>query len=225
MIHDQPQINYNDMHKGIIIFGVCDLTKGALDIFQKNNLMVYGILEDDVKWHDTLMHNIPVLGATDHPNFLALLGEACASFIAYRHIQKRKNCLNFLITEQKPAPISAIHPSAVIAEAIELGQGNYIGAQVNLAPEVRIGNHCVVHNGAIIESATHIHDWVEIGAGSIIGEHVTIEEGVFIGIGARIISNVTIQKGASIGTGSVVLGNVKSGDLLLGNPAKSIQQP
>ncbi|WP_342265702.1 DapH/DapD/GlmU-related protein [Cardinium endosymbiont of Philonthus spinipes] len=212
------------MQKGIIIFGVCHLTKGALDIFQKNNLMVYGILEDETKWHHTTIHNIPVLGATDDPTFLELLSEECASFMAYRHIQKRKNCLNFLIAQQKPHPITAVHPSAIMAEAIQLGQGNYIGAQVCLAPEVTIGNHCILHNGVVIEAEANIHDWVEIGAGSIIGEQVTLEEDVFIGMGARIIPGVTIQKGASIGAGSVVLGNVKSGDVLLGNPAKSIQQ-
>ena len=212
------------MHKGVIILGVCQLTKGALDIFQKNNLIVYGILDDEAKWHHTLIHNIPVLGATDDPTFLELLNEECASFIAYRHIQKRKNALKFLVAQQKPDPISAIHPSAIIADAVQLGQGNYIGAQVCLAAEATIGNHCILHSGAIIEAETHIHDWVEIGPGSIIGDHVTVEEDVFIGMGARIISGVTIQKGASIGAGSVVLGNVKSGDVLLGNPAKSIQQ-
>lgn len=213
------------MHNSVIIFGLCDLTKGCLDIFQKNNLIVYGILEDEMKWHNSLIDHIPVLGATDDPNFLELLDQTCASFIAYRHMQKRKSCLKFLIAEGKTAPISAIHPSATIAESIELGRGNYIGAQACLASDVTIGNQCIVHNGVTIESGTKIHDWVEIGAGSVIGDHVTLEEEVFIGIGATIIPGLTIQKGASIGAGSVVLGNVKSGEVLLGNPAKSIQQP
>ncbi|MCT4697315.1 MAG: DapH/DapD/GlmU-related protein [Candidatus Cardinium sp.] len=211
------------MHKGVIILGACHLTKGSLDIFQRNNLIVYGILDDETKWHNTTIHNIPVLGATDDPTFLELLNQECASFIAYRHIQKRKNCLNFLIAQQKSTSISAIHPSAIIADGVQMGSGNYIGAQVCLASEVTVGNHCILHNGVIIEAETQIHDWVEIGAGSIIGDHVTIEEEVFIGIGARIIPGVTIQKGASIGAGSVVLGNVKKGDVFLGNPAKSIQ--
>lgn len=213
------------MHKGVIVFGVCDLTKDSLDIFQKNNLIVYGILEDATKWHHTTIHNIPVLGATDDPAFLALLNEGCASFIAYRHRQKRKNCFNVLSAQQKYTSISAIHPSAIIAEAIQLGTGNYIGAQACLASAVTIGNHCILHNGVIIESETNIHNWVEIGAGSVIGDHVTLEEDVFIGMGASIMPGVTIQKGASIGVGSVVLGNVKGGDVLLGNPAKPIQHP
>ncbi|MGI2298293.1 acetyltransferase [Candidatus Cardinium hertigii] len=212
------------MHKGVIVFGVCDLTKGSLDIFQKNNVIVYGILEDETKWHHRAIQNIPVLGGTNDPAFLGLLNEACPYFIAYRPIEKRKNCLNFLRTQQGSIPISAIHPSAIIPDAIQLGQGNYIGVQVCLASEVTIGNHCILHNGVIIESETDIHDWVEIGAGSIIGSQVTLEEEVFIGMGVTIISGVTIQKGASIGAGSVVLGNVKKGDVLLGNPAKSIQQ-
>ena len=209
--------------KGIIVFGVCDLTKGSLDIFQKNNLMVYGILEDQTKWHHRTIQNIPVLGSTNDPAFLGLLNEACPYFIAYRPMEKRKDCLNFLRTQQDSIPISAIHPSVIMADAIQLGHSNYIGAQVSLASEVTIGNHCILHNGVIIESETHIHNWVEIGAGSIIGNQVTLEEEVFIGMGVTIISGVTIQKGASIGAGSVVLGNIKKGDVLLGNPAKSIQ--
>lgn len=212
------------MQEGIIVFGVCDLTKGSLDIFQKNNVIVYGILEDDSKWHHTTIHNIPVLGSTNNMQFLELLQDRCAAFIAYGHIQKRKRCLDLLLREHNAIPVSAIHPSANIAEGVQLNQGHYIGAQVCLASLVKLGNHSILHNGVIIEQETDIHDWVEVGAGSIIGANVTIEEGVFIGIGARIISGITIQKGASIGAGSVVLGNVKSGDVLLGNPAKSIQQ-
>lgn len=212
------------MPRGVIIFGVCNLTKGVLDIFQRNNLIVYGVLEDEKKWHNTEIHGVPVLGATDNQTFLELLNEACASFIAYGNIAKRKSLLGFLSAQAKENAISAVHPSATITEHIELGRGNYIGAQVCLAPEISIGSHCILHNGVIIDPQTQIHDLVQIGAGSIIGSNVTIEEEVYIGIGVTIIAGVTIQKGASIGAGSVVLGNVKKDDILLGNPAKSIKQ-
>ncbi|TDG94967.1 NeuD/PglB/VioB family sugar acetyltransferase [Cardinium endosymbiont of Culicoides punctatus] len=212
------------MSKGVIIFSVCTFTKGALDIFQKNNLIVYGILEDDKTWHNREIYGVPILGATDDHKFLELLDEECASFIAYGNIAKRKSILNFLHAHHKDNSISAVHPTAIVAEHIQLGQGNYIGAQVCLAPEVNIGNHCILNNGVIIDYQTQIHNLVQIGAGSVIGDNVIIEEGVYIGIGATIISGVTIQKGASIGAGSVVLGNVKKDDILLGNPAKSIKQ-
>lgn len=212
------------MQKGILVFGVCQLTKGALEIFHQNNVMVYGILEDEAKWHHTEMVTVPVLGATDHPDFLALLNESCPVFIAYGNTRKRKSCLEFLATQTQEVPISAIHPSVGIAREVQLGQGNYLDTRVCLAPEVSIGNYCILHSGVVIEAETKIHDWVQIGSGSVLGTGVTIEEEVFIGPGVTVVSGVTIQKGASIGAGSVVLGNVKAGDILLGNPAKSIKK-
>ncbi|ROT47811.1 acetyltransferase [Candidatus Cardinium hertigii] len=202
------------MNNGLIIFGICALTKGALDIFLKNNVMVYGILEDDPKWHHTDLCGIPILGATDNQKFLNLLQGACVSFLAYGNITKRKKILDLLTAQVKQTLISAIHPSAIIADPIKLGQSNYIGAQVCLAPEVAIGNHCVVHNGVIIEEQASIDDWVQIGAGSVIGAYVTLGEGVSIGIGARIVAGVSIQKGVHIHAGAVVLENVKNDDSL-----------
>ena len=211
------------MHKGIIIFGVCQLTKGAIDIFIKNDLIIYGILEDEKKLHHTDIFGVPILGATHDKAFQPLLDANCTYYIAYNSIKKRKQYLKHLASQVEENLISAIHPSAIMGMNIQLGFGNYIGAQVCLAPEATIHNHCIVHNGVKIETGTTIHDFVQIGTGSVIGNNVTLEEEVFIGPGVTIIDGVTIQKGASIGAGSVILGNVKSGDLFLGNPAKSIK--
>ena len=215
--------NINEAN-GIIILGICPLTKGTLNIFQENNLLVYGILDDDKQWHNKNINHIPVLGATDNPEFLKLLNESCSVFIAYDSMKIRKSRLNLLSSQNTLWLISAIHPSAIIAKDVHIGQGNYIDAKTCLASEVTIGDHCVIHSGVIIETESKIHNFVQIGPGSIIGSGVTIEEEVFIGPGVTIIPNVTIQKGASIGAGSVVLGNVKKGDIILGNPGKSIKQ-
>jgi len=211
------------MQQGIIIFGVCQLTKGALDIFSKNDLMVYGILDDDKKLHHKEICGVPILGTTDDASLLDLLNDTCPFYITYSSLKKRKEYIKRLAYKIEEKPISAIHPSAILANYLQLGYGNYIGARVCLAPDTTIGNHCILHNGVIVESETNIKDWVHIGAGSVIGNNVTLEEGVFIGPGATIIDGVTIQKGSSIGAGSVILGNVKSGDVFLGNPAKSIE--
>ncbi|AWN82135.1 Putative acetyltransferase EpsM [Candidatus Cardinium hertigii] len=201
------------MHKGIIIFGLCKLTKGALDIFQRNNLVVYGILEDTEKWHRTEIEGVPILGSTNDPAFLTLLHEASPFFLAHGDPKKRQYCLNYLTktAQIKSTAISAIHPSATITHAMQLGAGNYIGAQVCLAAEVTIGNYTILYNGVIVEPQTTIHDWVSIGAGSIIGEEVTIKERVTIGMGAKIMPGVTIGEAASIRPAAVVTTNVKSG--------------
>ncbi|MBX9890159.1 MAG: acetyltransferase [Amoebophilaceae bacterium] len=212
------------MHKGIIIFGVCQLTKGAIDIFIKNDLIIYGILEDEKKFHHTEIFGVPILGATYDKRFQPLLEDNCPYYIAYSSVKKRKQYLKNVASQVEESLISAIHPSAVMGTNIQLGLGNYIGAQVCLAPEATLHNHCIVHNGVKIESGASIHDFVQIGAGSVIGSNVTLEEEVFIGAGVTIIDGVTIQKGASIGAGSVILGHVKSGALFLGNPAKSIKK-
>ena len=210
------------MQKGVIVFGICNLTKGVLDILQKNHLIVYGILEDDPKWHHRELCNIPILGPTRNVDILKLLNEECAFFIGYQNMAKRQECLKLLTAQSTPSSIAVIHPSAIIMDCLQSGHGNYIGAQVCVAAESTLGNYCILHNSVTIESQTHIDDWVEIGAGSVIGEKVTLEKEVCIGIGARVVAGVTVGRGAYVGPGAVVLDNVKQGDRVWGNPAKAI---
>ncbi|GAB1259340.1 UDP-3-O-(3-hydroxymyristoyl)glucosamine N-acyltransferase [Aurantivibrio plasticivorans] len=70
---------------------------------------------------------------------------------------------------------SCVHPSAVVADSAEIGQGVVIGAN------------------AVIESGAQLGDGVSIGAGCFVGE------GTKIGDSSHLYANVTVYGGINIG--------------------------
>jgi UDP-3-O-[3-hydroxymyristoyl] glucosamine N-acyltransferase len=81
-----------------------------------------------------------------------------------------------------PAPVldEGIHPSAVVSDDVELGEG------------VRIGPLCVIESG------------VYIGAGSVISAQCYIGHGVRIGAGCLFHPNVSIREHAQIGSRVII---------------------
>jgi sugar O-acyltransferase (sialic acid O-acetyltransferase NeuD family) len=212
------------MEKPVLIFGSTGIAKAALEIFNSNQIVVYGFLDDDNKTHNEEINGVSVLGSTDDHGFLKLIGQKCEAFVATDDNKLRKRYVDYLVETRKVMPMNAIHQSAIISESCAIGHGNFVNAGAVLSNDTTIGQHNVINSRAIIEQETQIADFVQIGAGSIINTKVTIEEGAFIGSGVTIVAGVTIGKNARIGAGSVVVGNVEKNQTVFGNPAVAIEK-
>jgi sugar O-acyltransferase (sialic acid O-acetyltransferase NeuD family) len=211
------------MGRPVIILGACGLGRVVLDIFQKNDIVVYGFLDDDQALQGQAVNDIPVLGNTTEERYLDLIGERCDVFIATEHQAQRERMVDMLHEQNQVVPINAIHPSTIIAASAVLGYGNLLSTSVSLGADTALGNHCILHTRATIEYGVVIKDFVQVGAGSVVGAGATLNERVFVGAGATIVAGVAIGRAASIGAGAVVLANVKAGEIVLGNPAKPVK--
>lgn len=211
------------MEKPVIIFGAKGIAQAALEIFNSNNVVVFGFLEEDEKLHGTEINTVSVLGNTEDDGFLKLIGQKVEAFVAVDDTKYRKFLVEMLNDRRKVQPVNAIHQTAYISTDATIGHGNFINAKVNVGTAATIGSHCILHSGAIIDHHAKLEDFVQVGAGSIINAEVTIEEGAFIGSGVTIISGVTIGKNARVGAGSVVISTVSSGETVFGNPAAKIK--
>ena len=210
------------MENPVLIFGAGNLGLTALDLFQRNSVVVYGLLDDNKNLHGKEFSDVSVLGETDDDGFLKLIGQKCEAFVAIGDSRVRKRLVKMLNERRKVQPVNAIHDTAIVSGMATLGHGNLIAARVVVNPLVEIGQHCIIQSGVIIESNARLGDYVNVGTGSVINSGVTVEEGAFIGTGATIIAGVTIGKNARIGAGSVVVENVEAGTTVFGNPAKKL---
>ncbi len=210
------------MKNPIILFGAGSLGVTALDIFQRNEVVIYGFLDDNKALHGQEFGDVSVLGDTDDEGFLKLIGQKCEAFIAIGDGRVRKRLVKTLNEIRKVQPVNAIHDTAILSKLAAIGHGNLIAARAVVNPFATIGQHCLILSGAIVDSQATIGDFVQVGPGSVINSSVTIQEGTFIGTGATIISGVTVGKNARIGAGSVVVENVEAGTTVFGNPAKKI---
>ncbi len=116
-----------------------------------------------------------------------------------------------------------------------IGRDCRIASYVEMGSEVNIGDRCKV--GAF----SFIPPGVTMGNEVFIGPRVTftndrrpratgdweivptmVEDGASIGAGSVIVCGVTIGSGAQVGAGAVVTHDVAAGDVVVGNPARSI---
>lgn len=210
------------MENPVIIFGANALGRAAHEIFETNEVVIYGFLDDNKKLHNTQIDEITVLGDTDNDGFLKLIGKKCEAFIAVDDNKLRKSLVKMLQDVRHVQPVNAVHNKATVSEKASIGHGNFIDFDAYLAPGSKIGSHCLIHAKAFIGVEASLGDFVQIGSGSNINPGVTIDDEVFIGSGVTIVSGVTIGKGARIGAGSVVVAPVKAGETVFGNPAKAV---
>ena len=210
------------MENPVLIFGAGSLGLTALDLFQRNKVVVYGLLDDDKALHGKEFGEVTVLGETDDDGFLKLVGQKCEAFVAIADGRVRKRLVKMLNERRKVQPVNAIHDTAIVSTLATLGHGNLIAARVVINPYAEVGQHCIIQAGAVIDSQAKLGDYIHVGTGCLINSGAVIEEGAFIGTGATIIAGITIGKNARVGAGSVVVESVDAGATVFGNPAKKI---
>ena len=210
------------MKNPVIIFGVNGIGKAALEIFKSNNILVYCFLDDNKNLHNTEIDEVTVLGSTDDEEYLKLIGKKCEAFVATDSNKERKAVVKILNTYCHVQPSNAVHQLASISPSAIITHGNFVNAQAYIGGHVKLGNHCLIHSGAIIDYECVVGNFVQVGAGSVINAGVEIDNEAFIGSGAVVVSGVKIGMGAKIGAGSVVIANVEAGQTVFGNPAKPI---
>jgi sugar O-acyltransferase (sialic acid O-acetyltransferase NeuD family) len=210
------------MENPVMILGAGSLGKVALEIFESNQVVVYGFLDDDVKLHNTEINGVMVLGSTEDDGFLKLIGKKCEAFVAIDELKYHESLVELLNERRNMMPVNAIHSRAYVAKTAILGHGNLISVDVVISTGAKIGSHSILQSRATVENDADIGDFVHLGAGSVIGVGAVIGEGAFVGAGAVVVAGITVGKNARIGAGSVVVENVPARTTVFGNPAKQV---
>jgi sugar O-acyltransferase (sialic acid O-acetyltransferase NeuD family) len=210
------------MENPVMIFGADALGLTALDIFRRNNVVVYGFLDDEKTRHGQEFGDVSVLGDTEDDGFLKLIGQKCEAFVAVSDARVRRKLVKLLNERRKVQPVNAIHDTATVSALANIGHGNLIAAHAIVGPFATVGQHCILQTGSIVDASAQLADYVQLGAGSIINAGAILDEGAFIGAGAVVVSGITVGKNARIGAGSVVIENVAAAATVFGNPAKAV---
>lgn len=110
------------------------------------------------------------------------------------------------------SPVSVIHPSAVIAEDVEIGAGSYIAAQCYVGPGARLARHTIVNVIASVGHDVVLEEHTQICPGVKLSGGVIVREGAFLG------SNTVVGPGVEVGAWSTVSATAFLGENL---PARS----
>jgi sugar O-acyltransferase (sialic acid O-acetyltransferase NeuD family) len=119
--------------------------------------------------------------------------------------------------------ISLLHPSAVVAGDVAIGEGTIICPQVNVSPNVVLGKLAYLNFCCGIGHDARIGDYVQINPGAQVAGFVSIGEGSLVGSGATIREGINVGAHAIVGSGSSVFARVREGATVMGNPAKRMR--
>lgn len=120
-------------------------------------------------------------------------------------------------------PATLIHPSVIMSEYVEIGEGSIICAGNIITVNIEIGKHVIINIDSTVGHDVVIHNYSTILPSVNISGNTIIEECVSVGTGSAIIQGKTIGKYSIIGAGAVVVRDIPIGATAVGSPAKVIK--
>ena len=118
--------------------------------------------------------------------------------------------------------ITLVHPNAVIASGVEVGEGTAVMAGVVINAGAKVGRGCIINTSSSIDHDCVLGDYVHVSVGAHLCGTVLVGDKTWIGAGAIVSNNVEICSGCMIGAGAVVIKDIDIQGTYVGVPAGMI---
>lgn len=195
--------------KRIIIIGAGGHGKVVADIIKLSGDKVVGYIDDK---DPAEFPGFNIIGTT------ADIGKTdCWYFAAVGNCSVREKIMNYDVKWY-----TAIHPTAVIAEGVAIGEGSCVMANAVINSSTKIGKGVIINTASTIDHDCTISDFVHIAPGVNISGTVTVGSKTWIGVGSAVSNNVNICGGCMIGAGAVVIKDINESGTYVGTPVRKI---
>ena len=167
---------------------------------------------------------LEVLGPVEAVAELAIKHAFTECLVAVGQNSTRRDCVERILADCPALSFPAmVHPSAVVASGVVLGEGTVVMAGVVLNPGCVIGRHCIINTGSRIDHETCLEDYTSLAPGVVTGGNVFIGAGSAVCLGASVIHNVRIGSDVVVGAGALVLQDLPDRCVAYGSPARRIR--
>lgn len=202
------------MRSEIVIIGAGGHARVIADILRCRGERLLGYLDDK---DASAFPDLPMLGK------LADIGR----FAEHRFIIGiGHNATRRAIALQHPelTYYTAIHPSAVIASDVRIGEGCAVMANAVINTGSVLLEHCIVNTAATLDHDNELAAYVHISPGAHLSGTVTVGEETWLGTGALVCNNVNLCGGCMIGAGAVVTRDITEPGTYVGVPARLLKR-
>lgn len=196
--------------KKVIVIGAGGHGRVIADIIALSGDVVLGFLDDK---YPSEFPNITILGKL---NDIDQYKQEASFIVGIGDNQTRKKIMKSMNVDL----YTAIHPTAVIASDIKIGEGTVVMANAVINTGSKIGKGVIVNTAATVDHDCSISDYVHISPGVHLGGTVCIGTETWIGIGAVVSNNIDICERCVIGAGALVLKKIVQSGIYFGVPAK-----
>ena len=119
--------------------------------------------------------------------------------------------------------VTLIHPTAVIGENVEIGEGSVVMAKAVINPGSKLGKGVIINTCSSLDHDDIIEDFSHVSINSHMAGTVHLGKRVFIGMSSTIINNIDICDDVIIGAGATVVNNIEKAGTYVGVPAKLLK--
>lgn len=203
------------MSKSVIIIGKSGHGKVIADIIMSQGDRIVGFLDDAYVENETIL-GFPLLGrVADYVNY-----PECEFIIAIGNPKIRERIAESIRVKW----YTAVHKTAVVSALdVTVGAGTAIMANAVVNPGAKIGMHCIINTGAVVEHDNALGDFVHISPKAALAGTVRIGKFTHIGAGAVVVNNISIASDCVIGAGAAVVKNITESGTYVGVPARRIK--
>jgi sugar O-acyltransferase (sialic acid O-acetyltransferase NeuD family) len=208
----------------VIVLGAGGHAKVLINALQLCSVAILGVTDPDPALIGQKVLGAPVIGTDDvlenySPQEVQLvngLGSVCLPKARSRVYDFGKK-LGFVFA-------SVVHPAAVVAGDVRLGEGVQVMAGAVLQPGAILGENVIINTKASVDHDCIIGSHSHIAPGATLSGAVIIGIGVHLGTGASIVQGVKLGNFSLVGAGSLVLKDIPAGAKVYGCPAKVVDQ-
>ena len=194
------------------IFGAGGHCRVVASILRALKIPILGIFDDSFQYSEVIQ-GVPVIGRYD--DILTCENDIGSVYLAIGDNmlrQKKYALLKKLGFETPPL----IHPSALLADDVTIGEGTVVCMGATAGAEVEMGKGVILNTGCLVDHESWIGDFVHLAPRVTVAGRTRIESNVFVGINSCIADKLHIGKRAVVGAGSVVLRDVPAAQTVVG---------
>jgi sugar O-acyltransferase (sialic acid O-acetyltransferase NeuD family) len=212
------------MMPNIVIVGASGHAKVVIDILgQAGRWKVVGLVDRSHEVGVQIL-GVPVLGREEDLPRLVGPHELMGAVVAIGDNSARATVvarIGSIAPRLKFVP--AIHPRAVLAGDVAIGEGSVVMAGAAIGAGASVGRFCILNTNASLDHDSVLEDFASLAPGVTTGGNCRIGTGAAIGIGAVLRHGISIGEHAVIGAGSLVLKSVEAAAVAYGSPARTIR--
>lgn len=172
-------------------------------------------LDDDGEKKECM--SLPVVGLIQVHDFMK--NDECEVIVAIGNNQIRR-AKQEMYESAGITIATLIHPTAVLASDVQIGEGTVIMANAVVNVGTFIGKGCIVNTAATVDHDNIIGEYSHVSVGSHLAGTVSLGAMVWVGIGAAVSNNLKICDDCFIGAGAVVVKNIEKPGTYVGVPAR-----
>lgn len=141
--------------------------------------------------------------------------------IAIGDSKSRYNIVKLLPKETQY--FSFIHPTSIIGNNVNIGEGSFIGAFSIITTDIQIGRHTLLNRGNHIGHDCKIGDYFSMMPCAVIGGNVTIGNNIYMGSCSNVRERINIASNVVIGMNAAVVENITKSGTYVGVPCKKLK--